>query len=164
MLSEKIQLAINKEVAKYPIGKQQSAVIAALALVQAESGYVDKSAMADIAKVLAISTMEVYEVASFYNMFDTKPRGKYKITMCTNLPCALSGANEAFAYLCEKLGLDNKGGTTKDNLWTIAQGECFGACGSAPVVLVNNNEMKIKMNKMAINELINTINANRGAQ
>lgn len=159
MISEKIVNAIEKEKNKYPEGKQQSAVIAALALVQAEHGYIPKEAMAQVANVLSMPTMAVYEVASFYNMFDLKKNGKYKITMCTNLPCMLTGANEAFAYLCEKLGITDtkKGGSTADGLFTVGFGECFGACNDAPVVLVNNHEMKIKMNKVAIDELITTL-------
>ena len=161
MISEKIKSLIELEKAKYPVEKQQSAVIASLALIQSEQGYISQKAIQDIAKLLSMPTISVYEVASFYNMFDLKPGAKYKITMCTNLPCMLNGANEAFSYLCEKLGITDKsnGGITKDRKFSIQIGECFGACGDAPVLLVNNHQMKIKMNKAAIDELIKNISA-----
>lgn len=158
MLTEAQNQAIEREKSKYPAGKQQSAVIAALALVQADRGWLNDESMREVATALSMSPMAVYEVASFYNMFNLKPVGKYKLTVCTNLPCMLSGAEEALAHLCTKLGI-NDGETTADGMFTVQHGECFGACGDAPVILVNNHEMKIKMNKMAINQLIDSLKA-----
>lgn len=163
MLTETQTHAIHQEVAKYPEGKQQSAVIAALAIVQAERGWLSEAAMRDVAEVLSMSPMAVYEVASFYNMFNLKPVGRYKLTVCTNLPCMLSGAEEALKYLCDKLGIAD-GGTTADQLFTVSHGECFGACGDAPVVLVNNHEMKVKMNRAALDELIHTLQAKQAGE
>lgn len=156
MLTDTQHTAIAREIAKYPVGKQQSAVIAALAIVQADRGWLSEESLREVAQVLAMSPMAVYEVASFYNMFNTKPVGRYKLVVCTNLPCLLSGAEETLAYLCQQLGVAD-GGTTEDGIFTVQHGECFGACGDAPVILVNNHEMKVKMNKPAVLELITTL-------
>lgn len=163
MLTSSQQTAINREKQKYPAGKQQSAVIAALAIVQADQGWLSEDSLRDVARTLDMSPMAVYEVASFYNMFNLKPVGRYKLTVCTNLPCMLTGAEEALQYLCDKLGVED-GGTTVDKLFTVGHGECFGACGDAPVVLVNNHEMKVKMNRAALDEMINTLKAKRASE
>jgi NADH-quinone oxidoreductase subunit E len=131
---------IDREIAKYPPEHRQSAVIAALAVAQDEFGWLSSETMDFVAHYLGMPAVAVYEVATFYEMFNTEPTGKYKLTICTNLPCALSSATEAAAHLKKKLGI-GFGETTPDGLFTLKEGECFGACGDAPVLLVNNKRM-----------------------
>jgi NADH-quinone oxidoreductase subunit E len=131
---------IDREIEKYPPEHRQSAVIAALAIAQDEFGWLSSETMDFVAHYLGMPAVAVYEVATFYEMFNTEPTGKYKLTICTNLPCALSSATEAAAHLKKKLGI-GFGETTPDGLFTLKEGECFGACGDAPVLLVNNKRM-----------------------
>lgn len=137
--SESLQ-KIDREVAKYPADQKQSAVMAALRIAQMEKGWLSPETLDFVAGYLEMEPIAVYEVASFYNMYDLAPVGKYKITLCTNLPCALSGANDVAFYLKEKLGVGFNE-TTADGKFTLREGECFGACGDAPVFLVNNVRM-----------------------
>ncbi|WP_085314635.1 NADH-quinone oxidoreductase subunit NuoE [Derxia lacustris] len=140
LLSDEAYRLIDKALAKYPNDQKLSAVMAALAIAQDELGWCSQPAIDDIARYIGVAPMAVWEVATFYNMFDTKPIGKYKISVCTNLPCALSGGERAAQYLRAKLGIDYKE-TTQDGQFTLIEGECMGACGDAPVLLVNNKRM-----------------------
>ena len=140
LLSDTLLKRIDSEVAKYPDGQAQSAVMAALAYAQDEAGWLSKDTIAAVADYLGMPAIAVYEVASFYNMYDLQPVGKYKLTVCTNLPCALSGGVHAADYVKEKLGIDFNE-TTPDGKFTLKEGECMGACGDAPVLLVNNKRM-----------------------
>ncbi len=140
MLSPDALKRIDREIAKYPPEHRQSAVIAALAVAQDEFGWLSSETMDFVAHYLGMPAVAVYEVATFYEMFNTEPTGKYKLTICTNLPCALSSATEAAAHLKKRLGI-GFGETTPDGLFTLKEGECFGACGDAPVLLVNNKRM-----------------------
>lgn len=142
-----------KEVAKYPTEQKQSAVMACLALAQEELGWLPPAAIEAVAVYLGIEPIAALEVASFYNMYDLKPVGKYKLTVCTNLPCALSGGYHAAEYLKEKLGIDI-GETTADGKITLKEGECMGACGDAPVFLVNNRKMCSFMTPDQIDKLL----------
>jgi NADH-quinone oxidoreductase subunit E len=153
MLSVDAYKKIDREVAKYPDDQKQSAVMAALAIVQEENGWLSQDAMADIAAYLGMAPMAVHEVASFYNMYELKPVGKHKLTVCTNLPCALSGGVHAADYLKQKLGIDFNE-TTPDGLFTLKEGECMGACGDAPVMLHNNHRMCSFMNETEIDKLL----------
>ena len=139
-LSPESLLRIDREVAKYPAEQKQSAVMAALVIAQDEKGWLSQETIAAVAGYLGMAPMAVYEVASFYNMYDLHPVGKYKITVCTNLPCALSGGVHAADYVKQKLGIDFNE-TTADGKFTLKEGECMGACGDAPVMLVNNKRM-----------------------
>jgi len=131
---------IDEAVAKYPPDQKQSAVMAALTVAQDEKGHLSTETMNFVAAYLGMPPIAVYEVASFYTMYDLKPVGKTKVCICTNLPCALSGAEDAAEHLKKKLGIDwNE--TTADGRFTLKEGECFGACGDAPVMLVNNKTM-----------------------
>ena len=131
---------IDLAVAKYPSDQKQSAVMAALTVAQDEKGHLSTEVMDFVAGYLAMPPIAVYEVASFYAMYDLKKPGKYKLCICTNLPCALSGADDAAEHLKKKLGIGwNE--TTADGRFTLKEGECFGACGDAPVMLVNNKTM-----------------------
>ncbi|MFH1872465.1 MAG: NADH-quinone oxidoreductase subunit NuoE [Pseudomonadota bacterium] len=139
-LSAEALKKIDREVAKYPADQTQSAVMAALVIAQDEKGWLSKETIAAVAGYLGMPPIAAYEVASFYNMYDLQPVGKYKLTVCTNLPCALSGGVHAADYVKEKLGIDFNE-TTADGKFTLKEGECMGACGDAPVMLVNNKRM-----------------------
>lgn len=153
MLSQESLKRIDREVAKYPAEQKQSAVMASLAIAQEEKGWLARETIAYVANYLGIAPMAAYEVASFYNMYDLAPVGKYKITVCTNLPCALSGGVHAAEYLKQKLGIDF-GETTPDGKFTLKEGECQGACGDAPVALVNNHRMCSYLHPEAIDQLL----------
>ena len=140
MLSQDALQKIDREIAKYPAEQKQSAVMGALAIAQMEQGWLSTETMEEVARYLGMPPVAVYEVASFYNMYDLAPVGKYKITVCTNLPCALSGGVHAADYLKQKLGIGFNE-TTADGKFTLKEGECMGACGDAPVMLVNNVRM-----------------------
>jgi NADH-quinone oxidoreductase subunit E len=140
MLSPDSLKKIDQAAAKYPPDQKQSAVMAALTVAQEEKGHLSTEVMNFVAAYLGMPPIAVYEVASFYTMYDLKPVGKTKVCICTNLPCALSGAEDAAEHLKKKLGIDwNE--TTADGRFTLKEGECFGACGDAPVMLVNNKTM-----------------------
>lgn len=147
---------IDREIAKYPAEQRQSAVIAALAIAQDQVGWLPAAVMEEVAAYLQMAPVAVYEVASFYHMFQMAPVGRHKITVCTNLPCALSGANVAARRLQEKLGI-GFGQTTADGSCTLVEGECLGACGDAPVLLVNNKQMHGLMNPEQIDALLEAL-------
>ncbi len=153
MLSQDALQKIDREIAKYPAEQKQSAVMAALAIAQMEQGWLSTETMEAVARHLGMAPMAVYEVASFYNMYDLAPVGKYKITVCTNLPCALSGGVHAADYLKQKLGVGFNE-TTADGRFTLKEGECMGACGDAPVLLVNNVRMCSFMQPERIDALL----------
>ena len=153
MLSEQALQQIAVEVAKYPADQKQSAVMGALRIAQVEHGWVSPEVMAEVAQVLEMPAIAVQEVATFYNMYDTKPVGKHKITVCTNLPCVLGGGVAAGDYLKEKLGIDFNE-TTADGMFTLKEGECMGACADAPVLLHNNHKMCSFMSAEKIDALL----------
>ena len=153
MLSTESLKRIDREIAKYPAGQKQSAVMSALAIAQDEKGWLADETMNFVAEYLGMPPIAVYEVATFYNMYNLEPVGKYKITVCTNLPCALSGSNDSAAYLKKKLDIEFNQ-TTPDGKFTLKEGECFGACGDAPVLLVNNKRMCSFMSNEMIDRLL----------
>ena len=153
MLTTESLKKIDREIAKYPAGQQQSAVMAALAIAQEEQGWLSSDSIEAVADYLGMAPIAAYEVASFYTMYDLKPVGKYKLTVCTNLPCMLSGAVDAGEYLKQKLGVAYDE-TTADGKFTLKQGECMGACGDAPVMLVNNRRMCGSMLPEQIDQLL----------
>ncbi|MDO9310427.1 MAG: NADH-quinone oxidoreductase subunit NuoE, partial [Nitrosomonas sp.] len=128
MLSTESLKRIDREIAKYPAEQKQSAVMSALAIAQDEKGWLADETMNFVAEYLGMPPIAVYEVATFYNMYNLEPVGKYKITVCTNLPCALSGSNDSAAYLKKRLNIEFNQ-TTPDGKFTLKEGECFGACG-----------------------------------
>ena len=144
---------IDRALAKYPPDQKQSAVMAALTIAQDEKGWLSTETMDFVAAYLGMPPIAVYEVASFYTMYDLKPPGKYKIALCTNLPCALQGANVAAAHLKKTLGIGFNE-TTADGRFTLREGECFGACGDAPVLLVNNKRMCCAMTPEKLDQLL----------
>ncbi len=144
---------IDQAVAKYPPDQRQSAVMAALTIAQDEKGWLSTETMDFVAGYLGMPPIAVYEVASFYTMYDTQPVGRHKITLCTNLPCALQGANIAAEHLKKKLGIGFNE-TTADGLCTLKEGECLGACGDAPVLILNNKKMLCAMTPDRLDQLL----------
>jgi NADH-quinone oxidoreductase subunit E len=156
LLSAEALRRIDREVAKYPADQKQSAVMSALAIAQNEHGWLSAELMDEVARHLGMPTVAVYEVASFYSMYNLKPTGRYKLTICTNLPCALHGAVAAADHLKQRLKIDF-GETTGDGDFTLKEGECMGACGDAPVLLVNNKRMVSFMDPPALDALIDEL-------
>jgi len=161
MLSADALQKIEREIAKYPPGRKESAVMSALAIAQDEKGWLSSETMDFVAHYLGMPPVAVYEVASFYTMYNLKPLGAYKITICTNLPCALQNAVESAEYLKQKLGI-GFGETTADGRVTLVEGECFGACGDAPVLLVNNKRMCSFMRREQLDALLTELGAAGG--
>ena len=153
LISDDSKRKIDREIAKFPADQKQSAVMAALAITQDQHGWLSNDVMDEVAQYLGMPTIAVFEVATFYNMYNLKPTGKCKITVCTNLPCALSGGMDAAEYLKNKLGVDWRE-TTADGNFTLVEGECMGACGDAPVLLVNNKRMCSFMSNDKLDQLI----------
>lgn len=153
LLSAATYALIDREIAKFPAEQRQSAVIPALAHAQRQLGWLSDEVMREVADYLRMPPIAVYEVATFYNMYDLSQPGRFKIAVCTNLPCALSGANQAAAHLKQRLGIDF-GETTADGCFTLKEGECMGACGDAPVLIVNNERMESFMSNDKLDALI----------
>ena len=151
-LSEAARGRIERETAKYPPEQRQSAVMSALAIAQDEHGWLPDEVMEEVAKVLGMAPVHVYEVATFYNMYNLKPPGKHKVVICTNLPCALSGAEHAAEHLKAKLGCGF--GETSASGITLKEGECMGACGDAPVLIVDNKRMCSFMSDEKLDKLL----------
>ena len=152
-LSDSSKQKIDREIAKYPADQKQSAVMAALIVAQDEKGWLSNETIEFVAGYLGMAPVAVYEVATFYNMYDLKPPGRHKVTVCTNLPCALSGGVDAAEHLKAKLGI-GFGETTADGRFTLKEGECMGACGDAPVLLVNNKRMCSRMTSERLDALV----------
>jgi NADH-quinone oxidoreductase subunit E len=157
-LSDEALRRIDREAMKYPAEQRRSAVIAALAIAQDEHGWLPAEAIDAVARHLGLPAIAVYEVATFYAMFELKPTGRFKLTICTNLPCALQGATAAAAHLKRRLGI-GFGETTGDGKFTLKEGECFGACGDAPVLLVNNKRMASFMHPAQLDGLLDELSA-----
>jgi NADH-quinone oxidoreductase subunit E len=141
------------ELNKYPEDQKQSAVIACLSILQQENGIVTPAQEKALAVVLEMPVMAVHEVFTFYNMFNQKPVGQFKINVCTNLPCQLRGGHHALEHLCQKLGIET-GETSADGMFTLQAGECMGACADAPVLLVNDRSMCSFMSHDKLDQLI----------
>ena len=157
-LSDATIARFDRELAKYPDDQKQSAVMACLAIVQQEQGFVSADSERAIAAHLDMAPMAVHEVSTFYNMYNLQPVGKYKINVCTNLPCQLRHGQGALEYVCKKLGVE-VGGTTSDGMFTVQPGECMGACADAPVLLVNDRNMCSYMSHDKIDQLIEGLRA-----
>ena len=153
LLSPESLAKIDRAVAKYPADQRQSAVMAALTIAQDEKGWLATETMDFVAQYLGMPPIAVYEVASFYTMYDLQPVGRCKLAICTNLPCALQGANVAAEHLKKRLGIEF-GDTTADGAFTLREAECMGACGDAPVLLVNNKRMVCAMTPDKLDRLV----------
>jgi NADH-quinone oxidoreductase subunit E len=155
-LSSESLAKIEREIAKYPPDQKRSVVMSALRIAQEEKGWLSTETIQYVAQYLGLPAIAAYEVATFYTMYDVAPIGQYKISICTNLPCALSGANETAEHLKRKLGIDFNQ-TTADQRFTLKQGECFGACGDAPVLLLNNKTMCSFMTPQRVDEFLSEL-------
>lgn len=155
-LTETTLARFAREVAKYPADQKQSAVMACLAIVQQEQGHVSAEAENAVAAYLGMAPIAVHEVTTFYNMYNQQPVGKYKLNVCTNLPCQLRNGQTALEHLCSKLGVKPYG-TTDDGLFTVQPCECLGACADAPVMLVNDRQMLSYMSQDRLDELVDTL-------
>ena len=157
-LSDATKARFDREVAKYPADQKQSAVMACLAIVQQEQGFVSAESEKQIADYLGMPPIAVHEVTTFYNMYNQQPLGTFKLNVCTNLPCQLRSGQSALNHLCHKLGVE-EGGTTADGLFTIQKSECLGACADAPVLLVNDRQMCSFMDEPRLDALVDTLRA-----
>ena len=149
--SEEALAEYRAVLARYP--QRRAALMPTLWIAQREFGWLSPEVLAYVASLLELPDAWVTSVASFYTMYDVKPVGRHKITICTNLPCALQGANVAAAHLKKKLGVEFNE-TTPDGAYTLKEGECFGACGDAPVLLVNNKRMCCAMTPDRLDALL----------
>lgn len=156
MITEATKARFAREVAKYPPEQKQSAVMACLSIVQQELGYVSEASEAAIAEYLGMPQIAVHEVTTFYNMYNQQPVGKYKLNVCTNLPCLLRDGGKALEHLEQKLGI-SMGETTPDGLFTLQQCECLGACADAPVMLVNDRNMCSFMGNDKLDQLVDSL-------
>lgn len=162
MFSEATLARFAKEVAKYPADQKQSAVMACLAIVQHEQGHVSREAEDGIAAYLGMPPIAVHEVTTFYNMYNQQPVGRFKLNVCTNLPCQLRDGEKALQHVCKKLGVEPYG-TTADGTFTVQPSECLGACADAPVLLVNDRQMLSFMTNERLDELLATLKASSHA-
>ena len=161
MISEESRARFEQEVAKYPADQRQSAVMACLAIAQQEHGYVSVESEREIAAYLGMAPMAVHEVTTFYNMYNQQPVGKYKLNVCTNLPCQLRDGARALQHLETKLGI-SMGESTADGLFTLQQCECLGACADSPVLLVNDRTMCSFMTNDKLDQLVDGLRAAEG--
>jgi len=154
-----------REVAKYPPAGKQSAVMACLAIVQQEEGFISEAREREVAAYLGLAPIAVHEVTTFYNMYNQRPVGTFKLNVCTNLPCQLRDGAVALAHLEKKLGIQ-MGETTPDGMFTLQQSECLGACADSPVMLVNDRTMCSFMSNEKLDQLIDGLRSStpKGAQ
>jgi len=158
ILSDATRARFAREVAKYPADQKQSAVMACLAVVQQDHGHVSPESEKLVAEYLGMPVIAVHEVTTFYNMYNQRPLGQFKLNVCTNLPCQLRDGQTALEHLCERLGVE-EGGTTADGRITVQKSECLGACADSPVLLVNDRQMCSFMNKQRLDELVGLLQA-----
>ena len=163
MISDATKARFAKEVAKYPADQKQSAVMACLGIVQHELGYVSAESEQVVADYLDMAPMAVHEVTTFYNMYNQRQVGKFKLNVCTNLPCQLRDGQRALHHLERKLGI-HMGETTADGLFTLQQSECLGACADSPVLLVNDRKMCSFMTDEKLDQLVDGIRAAEGKE
>jgi NADH-quinone oxidoreductase subunit E len=162
-VTEAMKARFDREVAKYPADQKQSAVMACLAIVQQEHGHLTLEAEKEVADHLGMPPIAVHEVSTFYNMYNQQPVGRYKLNVCTNLPCQLRGGGAALHHLEQRLGVE-MGGTSADGCFTLQQSECLGACADAPVMLVNDRTMCSFMTNDKLDQLVEGLrSADRGA-
>jgi NADH-quinone oxidoreductase subunit E len=158
LLCESTKVRFDREVAKYPADQKVSAVMACLAIVQQEQGHVSTEAEDAIAAHLGMPAIAVHEVTTFYNMYNQQPVGRFKLNVCTNLPCQLRDGEQALQHVCKRLGVEPYG-STADGLFTVQPSECLGACADAPVMLVNDRQMLSFMTNQRLDELLDFLKA-----
>ena len=156
MLSEQTKARFERELAKYPADQRISAVMACLSILQQERGWVSPESEQELADYLGVAPMAVHEVTTFYNMYNQKPVGQFKLNVCTNLPCQLRDGEKALQHVCSKLGVEPYG-TTADGVFTVQPSECLGACADAPVMLVNDRQMLSFMSNEKLDQLLDLL-------
>ena len=159
-LSLATKARFDREVAKYPTDQKQSAVMACLAIVQQEQGHVSAEAEKAIAEHLGMPPIAVHEVTTFYNMYNQQPVGRFKLNVCTNLPCQLRDGETALQHVCKKLGVEPYG-STADGVFTVQPSECLGACADAPVMLLNDRQMLSYMTEQRLDELLDLLRSQK---
>jgi NADH-quinone oxidoreductase subunit E len=152
---------VARQIAKFPEGKQKSALLSVLHIAQAHFGHLSEPVMDYVARLLHILPIEVYEVATFYSMYDTQPVGKVKLEVCRTGPCMIEGAEKIVAYIENKLGIKD-GETTSDGLFTLKTVECLGACGYAPM-LQAGEKFHEHLTEAKVDELIEHYSKNPNA-
>ena len=130
---------VNELIANYPPGRQASAVIGVLDLAQRQHGWLPRVAMEEVARILGMAPIRVYEIATFYTMFQLKPKGRYLLQVCTTTPCWLRGSDEVVAACRAATGIEGWGETSADGVFTMTEVECLGACVNAPIIQVNDD-------------------------
>lgn len=163
MIDAAMRARFDRELAKYPAERRESAVMACLAIVQHEQGWVSPEAEVDVANHLGMSVMAVHEVVTFYNMYNQQPVGQFKLNVCTNLPCQLRRGEDALQHVCQRLQV-SPGQTTADGLFTVQPSECLGACADAPVMLVNDRTMCSFMSNERLDAMLGLLRQQGGAQ
>jgi NADH-quinone oxidoreductase subunit E len=158
-ITDTIRARFDREVAKYPPDQKQSAVMACLAIAQQIRGWIDTGVEKAIAGYLGMAPIAVREVTTFYNMYNQQPVGRWKLNICTNLPCQLRDGQTALDHVCKRLGVEPYG-TTSDGLFTVQPSECLGACADAPVMLVNDREMLSFMQPERLDALVDDLRKN----
>ena len=161
MISEATRARFAREVAKYPAEQKRSAVMACLAIIQQEQGWISQESEVAVAAYLDLPPIAVHEVTTFYNMYNQKPVGRFKLAVCTNLPCQLRGSQQAMEHLESKLGV-KMGDTSADGMFTLQECECLGACGDAPVMLVNDRTMCSFMDNGKLDTLVDGLRSAEG--
>ena len=162
MISDATRALFDKEVAKFPADQRQSAVMACLAIIQRERGWISAESENELAEYLGMPPIAVHEVTTFYNMYNQQPVGRFKLNVCTNLPCALRDGESALQHVCSRLGVEPYG-TTADGAFTVQPSECLGACADAPVLLVNDRQMVSFMSDARLDELVSSLRAQTAA-
>jgi NADH-quinone oxidoreductase subunit E len=163
MISEQTKALFDRELTKYPADQKQSAVMACLTILQQERGFVSAESEKLVADYLGMPPVAVHEVTTFYNMYNQQPVGKYKLNVCTNLPCQLRNGASALKHLEQKLGI-SMGQTSADGLFTLQQSECLGACADSPVMLVNDVTMCSFMSNEKLDQLIDGLKSAEATQ
>jgi len=162
-LSDATKARFDRETAKYPADQRQSAVMACLRIMQEERGWVSPQTEQQVAEYLGMPPIAVHEVTTFYNMYNQAPVGRYKLNVCTNLPCQLRDGARALHHLEQRLGI-KMGETTPDGLFTLQQSECLGACADSPVLLVNDGTMVSFMSNDKLDQLIEGLRTASGGE
>ncbi len=153
LLSERVRQEIDKWVTKFPVERRRSATLYALRMVQEDNGWVSEAAMDAVAAYLGVPNIMVYEVASFYSMYDLKPKGKHKISVCTNISCMLAGSDQIVSHLQRTLGIGFKQ-TTADGKFTLFEAECLAACVGAPMLMIDDKHYHEQLTPEKVDKLL----------
>ncbi len=156
MLSAESIEKIEYELTKYPADQRQAAVMSALRIVQTERGWLSQECISEVAAYLRMPEIAAMEVATFYNMYDLEPVGKYKITVCTNISCMLRDSDAIVDHLQAKLGVGFNE-VSADGKFCLKEGECMGACSGAPLMTVNNHTMYEFLTPESVDKILESL-------